>query len=69
MIKHHTKAIAAGTQNDQQTQVARFRVPHKLSFNEAVFEYCKFRWHAFRFLKRRISDPLADYDLLDLDDY
>lgn len=38
------------------------------TFNEAMQDYCKYRWFAFKFLKRRIKKPLANYELLDLED-
>ena len=39
------------------------------SFNQAMQDYCKYRWHAFKFLKDRIEGPLEDYKILDLEDY
>ena len=68
LIKHHTKSIAAGTPIDQQKDHQMIRFHKTASFNQALMDYCRYRWHAFRFLKRRISNPLANYDLLDLDD-
>ena len=41
----------------------------KVSFAKAMQDYCKYRWLAFQFLKRRLKAPLSASQINDLEEY